>query len=144
MRPGGPGGREDTVLEDIQPGLAATLERLVEERYCTRRGQYQIFSTPDLVLLLEETAIEALAPCLGAHQSSVGSRVDIAHLAPTLLGQRVRCTATVTEVDRRRVVFAIEARDDTEVIATGSHERFVVDLEKFSKRLADKAAAAGH
>lgn len=131
------------MLEDIRPGRAATLERQVEERHCTRRGPYQIFSTPDLVLLLEETAIGALAPCLEAHQSSVGSRVDIAHLAPTLLGQLVRCTATVTEADRRRVVFAIEARDDTDVIATGSHERFVVDLEKFGKRLADKAAAAG-
>jgi len=126
---------------DIREGDSYTLERLVEEKYCTQRGEYRIFSTPDLVLLLEETAMEALAPRLSDGQSSVGSKVEVAHVAPTLLGQRVWCTATVTLVDRRRVVFDIEARDDIETIATGTHERFVVDLDRFSDRLAEKSSA---
>jgi predicted thioesterase len=130
------------MLSEIQAGESHTLERLVEEKYCTTRGAHQIFSTPDLVLLLEETAIELLAPFLPDEQSSVGSKVDIAHTAPTLLGQTVWCTATVTVVDRRRVEFQIEARDDADdAIATGTHERFVVDLGKFEERLAAKAAA---
>lgn len=128
-------------MADLTVGSAATVERLVEERYCTRRGMYDIFSTPDLVLLLEETAIEALAPYLARHQSSVGSRVDVRHVAPTLKGQRVWATATVSEIDRRRVVFDIQVRDDVEDIASATHERFIIDLDKFEARLAEKAAA---
>ncbi|GAB6987269.1 thioesterase family protein [Nocardioides pyridinolyticus] len=127
------------MLEDITVGTAGTLERLITEEYCTTRGDYQIFSTPDLVLLLEAAAIEALAPHLPEGQSSVGTTIDIAHSAATLKGQTVVCTATVTEVDRRRVVFDIVATDEFDTVCTGKHERFVVDLEKFGTRLAEKA-----
>jgi fluoroacetyl-CoA thioesterase len=127
------------MLEDITVGTTGTLERLITEEYCTTRGDYQIFSTPDLVLLLEAAAIEALAPLLPEHQSSVGTTIDIAHSAATLKGQTVSCTATVTEVDRRRIVFDIVATDGIDTVCTGSHERFVVDLEKFGARLAEKA-----
>lgn len=127
------------MLEDITVGTTGTLERLITEEYCTTRGDYQIFSTPDLVLLLEAAAIEALAPHLPEHQSSVGTTIDIAHSAATLKGQTVTCTATVTEVDRRRIVFDIVATDGVDTACTGSHERFVVDLEKFGARLAEKA-----
>lgn len=130
------------MLSELRSGESHTLERLVNVKDCTTRGEYQIFSTPNLVLLLEETAIALLAPFLGDGQSSVGSKVDIAHTAPTLLGQTVTCTATVTLVDRRRVEFDIEVRDDAgDQIAAGMHERFVVDLDKFGDRLAQKAAA---
>jgi predicted thioesterase len=130
------------MISELRAGEAYTLERVIEERYCTTRGEYQIFSTPDLVLLLEAAAIELLQPFLPDEQSSVGSKVEIAHSAPTLLGQTVWCTATVTEVDRRRVEFEIVARDEVDTIATGTHERFVVDLDRFSGRLAEKASAA--
>jgi fluoroacetyl-CoA thioesterase len=123
----------------LEPGVRGVLERTVEAQHCTRRGQFDIFSTPNLVLLLEEAAIEGLAPHLRADQASVGSKIDIAHTAPTLLGQTVTATATVTQVDRRRVVFDIRVEDDTEVIGTGTHERFVVDLPSFEDRLAVKA-----
>jgi fluoroacetyl-CoA thioesterase len=121
------------------PGMSAVLEWTVEDRHCTRRGAYDIFSTPNLVLLLEEAAIEAIAPCLRDGQGSVGSTVDIAHVAPTLKGQRVKATATVTEVDRRRIVFEVVIEDDLEVIGRGTHERFVIDLDRFEPKLADKA-----
>ena len=124
----------------LAPGVQGVLERTVAAEHCTRRGEYDIFSTPNLVLLLEEAAIEALAPYLREDQASVGSKVEIVHSAPTLLGQTVRATATVTEVDRRRVAFEIRVEDDTEVIGTGTHERFVIDLPAFEQRLAAKAA----
>ena len=123
----------------LEPGVQGVLERTVEAQHCTRRGEYDIFSTPNLVLLLEEAAIDGLAPHIRADQASVGTRIDIAHTAPTLLGQTVRATATVTEVDRRRVVFDIRVEDDTEVIGTGTHERFLIDLPSFEDRLAAKA-----
>ncbi|RYC05937.1 thioesterase family protein [Nocardioides zhouii] len=127
------------MLEDITVGTAGTLERLVTDDYCTTRGEYQIFSTPDLVLLLEAAAIEALAPHLTPEQDSVGTTIDIAHQAATLKGQTVTCTATVTEVERRRIRFEITATDEFDTVCTGSHERFVIDLEKFGSRLAEKA-----
>ena len=125
---------------ELAPGVEGVLERVVEAQHCTKRGQYDIFSTPNLVLLLEEAAIEGLAPFLREDQASVGSKVEIVHSAPTLLGQTVRATATVTEVDRRRVAFDIRVEDDTEVIGTGTHERFIIDLPGFETRLEAKAA----
>ena len=123
----------------LEPGVQGVLERTVEAEHCTRRGEYDIFSTPNLVLLLEEAAIEGLAPHIREDQASVGSKVDIAHIAPTLRGQTVRATATVTEVERRRVLFDIRVEDDKELIGTGTHERFVIDLPSFEERLAAKA-----
>jgi fluoroacetyl-CoA thioesterase len=123
----------------LEPGVQGVLERTVEAEHCTRRGEYDIFSTPSLVLLLEEAAIEGLAPHIREDQASVGSKVDIAHIAPTLRGQTVRATATVTEVERRRVLFDIRVEDDQELIGHGTHERFVIDLPSFEDRLAAKA-----
>lgn len=127
----------------IAPGATATIERVVDASQCTRRGEFEIFSTPNLVLLLEETAIEAIAESLDDDQACVGSRVDVAHLAATPRGGTVRATATVTEVDRRRVVFDIVVEDDVEQIGRGMHERFVIDVPKFERRLAEKASALG-
>ena len=126
-------------MTTLETGVQGVLERTVEAEHCTRRGEYDIFSTPNLVLLLEEAAIEGLAPHIRDDQASVGSKVDIAHIAPTLRGQTVRATATVTEVERRRVLFEIRVEDDKELIGTGTHERFVIDLPSFEERLAAKA-----
>lgn len=128
-------------MAELAPGVTATIELLIAKENCTQRGDYHIFSTPELVLLLELTAIKALAPHLSADRSSVGSKVDISHSAPTLLGQRVWSTATVKEVERRRVLFDISVRDEFDTIGTGTHERFIVELDKFSTRLADKRKA---
>jgi len=127
-------------MAELAPGAEGVLERTVEAQHTTRRGDYDIFSTPHLVLLLEEAAIEALAPYLRDDQASVGTKVEVAHTAATLLGQTVKATATVTEVDRRRVVFSIKVADDVEEIGTGTHERFVIDVPGFEERLASKSA----
>lgn len=131
------------MIEDITIGNSATLVKKIELQDCTERGGFHIFATPDLVLLLELTAIQALAPYLPETQSTVGTRVDVAHTAATVLGQTVTCTATVTEIDRRRVVLEITANDGVDDIVAGTHERFIVDLDKFVARLAEKAAAVG-
>ena len=131
------------MIEDLTIGTSGTLIKKIELQDCTERGGFHIFATPDLVLLLELTAIEALAPYLPETQSTVGTRVDVAHTAATVLGQTVTCTATVIEIDRRRVLFEITANDGVDDIVAGTHERFVVDLDKFVARLAEKAAAAG-
>lgn len=129
------------MTHELAPGVQGVLERSVEEQHCTRRGDRDILSTPNLVLFVEEAAIQALAPHLTEDQSSVGSNIQLAHVAPTLRGQRVRATVTVTEVDRRRVSFDVRIEDDVEVIGHGTHERFVIDVPSFAKRLTQKAGA---
>ncbi|MET0524441.1 MAG: thioesterase family protein [Nocardioides sp.] len=130
-------------MTELAPGTEGVLKRTVEQQHTTRRGDYEIFSTPNLVLLLEEAAIEALAPYLREDQASVGTKVEVAHTAATLLGQTVTATATVTEVDRRRVVFSIKVVDDVEEIGSGTHERFIIDLPGFEDRLAKKSSQLG-
>jgi fluoroacetyl-CoA thioesterase len=131
---------ENDPMSELAPGTEGVLERTVEPQHTTRRGDFDIFSTPNLVLLVEEAAIEALAPHLAPDQASVGTKVEVAHTAATLLGQSVKATATVTEVDRRRVVFSIRVVDDVEEIGSGTHERFIIDVPGFEERLAGKAA----
>lgn len=126
------------MTESVAPGAIGALTRMVTRGVTTQRGELHIYSTPNVVLLLEEAAIEALRPHLEEGYDSVGSRVEVAHVAPTLEGQTVTAIATVTEVDRRRVVFDIVVRDEIEEIARGTHERFVIQLDKFTNRLEGK------
>jgi fluoroacetyl-CoA thioesterase len=127
-------------MSEITVGTSYTIDRVVEDKDCTVRGEHKIFATPDLVLLVEAVAIEALAQHLPEGQSSVGSHIDISPVAPTLKGQTVSATTTVTLVDRRRVVFDVEVHDEFDSVSTGSHERYIVDLDKFGQRLDAKAA----
>ncbi|MFG1710864.1 thioesterase family protein [Nonomuraea sp. M3C6] len=121
--------------DQLSPGVSASLTWVVAERHCTRRGDHDIFSTPNLVHLIEDAAIEALAAHLADGEGSVGSKVEIAHVAPTLKGGKVTATATVTEVDRRRVAFAVIAEDANGKVGEGSHERFIINLDKFAAKL---------
>ncbi len=99
-----------------------------------------VFATPALVGLLEETAIGCVAACLEEGAGTVGTSVNVQHLAATPLGMTVTATARLTEVDGRRLVFEVEARDDKEPVATGTHERFLVgSMERFVERASEKA-----
>jgi len=97
-----------------------------------------VLATPIMVLLMENAALEAVRPYLEPGESCVGTHVDIVHLAATPAGQRVIAEATVTEVEGRRVSFAVTARDATEEIGRGRHERIVIDMAGFLKRLKKK------
>jgi predicted thioesterase len=98
-----------------------------------------VFATPALIALLEQTAIAAIAPTLAPGQGSVGTRVDVRHLAATPVGMTVTARAELIEVDGRRLVFTVSARDDVEPIAEGTHERFLVNsMERFLARATTK------
>lgn len=130
------------MTEELHVGATGTLEWVVEEQHCIHRGEYAILSTPNLVMFLEEAAIEALRPYLAPGQSSVGMQVDVRHLASTPRGMRVRAVATVREIDRRRVTFAVVIDDEVERIGEATHDRFIIDLDRFVERLGQKASAA--
>jgi predicted thioesterase len=128
------------MAEGLIPGVTGTLERVVEDEHCTVRGEYAVFSTPAMVSLLEEAADETMRPYLAPGQDSVGVRVDVRHLAATPKGMRVRATATVREVDRRRVTFDVVIEDEVEKVGEATHDRFVIDADRYSDRLKQKAA----
>lgn len=101
----------------------------------------RVLSTPHMIAYMEWSARNAIKAFLDDNEDSVGTSVNIRHLAATPVGMAVRFTATVLEVDDRRVVFHVEARDEKELAGEGTHERFVVNIPKFIARLAGKRTA---
>lgn len=102
---------------------------------------FHVLATPIIVAWAEEAARSLASAHLESGQGTVGTLVTIRHLAATPVGMEVRIKATLREVDGRRLLFDLEARDDKEKIAEGQNERIVVSLAKFRERLAQKQAS---
>ncbi|MDW7651782.1 MAG: thioesterase family protein [Bacillota bacterium] len=103
-------------------------------------GSVPVFATPMLVALMENAAINALLGALPEGQTTVGTKVDVAHTAATPIGQTVTARAQLVETDGRRLVFQVAAEDDNGPVGSGTHERFVVDLEKFLAKVKEKSS----
>ena len=99
-----------------------------------------VFSTPELVRFVEICALEGVRPFLQPGQETVGTHVDIRHLAATPVGMRVTATCVLQALDRRRLSFTFEVHDELDKIGEGTHERFVIDREKQQQRLQEKVA----
>jgi fluoroacetyl-CoA thioesterase len=99
-----------------------------------------VLATPVMIMAMENAALNAIKPYLGAGESAVGTRVDVLHLAATPVGRRVVAAAQVTRVDGRRIEFKIEATDGIAPIGTGTHERMVIDMVRFVERLKQNSA----
>ena len=99
-------------------------------------------ATPVMILIMENAALNAVRPFLEPGESAVGTGINVQHLASTPVGQDVRAEAEVTGVDGRRIEFAVTASDETEEIGRGTHQRVVIDMQRFNDRLARKSTAA--
>ena len=97
-----------------------------------------VFATPMMVAAMENAALNAVRAYLDPGESAVGTVVNVQHLAATPAGHQITADAVVTKVDGRRIEFDVSARDETEEIGKGTHERMVVDLARLDKRLAAK------
>jgi predicted thioesterase len=97
-----------------------------------------VLSTPMLLQLIEEAAVQCLVPVLGADEVTLGAHIDLTHLAPTPVGFIVRTEVEVIGLDGRRVNFAVAAFDEREKIAEGTHERYIVEKARFLANLEDK------
>ncbi len=94
-------------------------------------GALEVFATPAMIALLEETAWKSVQPFLDEGYGTVGTRVDVRHLAATPLGMQVTCESELIEIDRRRLVFKVDVFDESGKIGEGTHERFVIQNDKF-------------
>ena len=103
-------------------------------------GVQEVFGTPCMLALMEKTASESVAPYLEEGCGSVGTQVTISHVAATPIGMTVRCETELTEVDGRRLVFKVAAYDEAGLIGEGTHERFIVQNEKFQTKANNKLA----
>ncbi len=101
-----------------------------------------VLATPWLIAHLEYAARDAIAPCLDENERSVGTFVEIEHLAPAPEGFTVTCRARVIHVDGPVVTFQVEAHDGVEPIARGIHRRRVIDVNRFARRIAKKRSGA--
>jgi fluoroacetyl-CoA thioesterase len=129
---------------DIKPGATAEIGLTVTEDKTAHamgnRGVH-VFATPYVIGLLEDAAGAVMRPHYPPSGGSVGTMVEMKHLAATPVGMKVRAKATLLESDGKRYLFSVEAWDEKEKIAEGRHERFVVpDMERFLARAMKKSA----
>jgi predicted thioesterase len=87
-----------------------------------------------MVGLMEKTCLESVLPYLEPGQDTVGTRVDVSHCKATPVGMKVRCESELVEIDRRRLVFRVAAYDEQGLIGEGTHERFIIDEERFIQK----------
>jgi predicted thioesterase len=128
----------------LAPGLTTTREFAIDrERTIDFMGEEaRVYATPMLVRDIEVTCRELLLAHLDAGEDSVGTRVDIDHLAATLLGMKVAITATLAELKGRAAVFDVSATDGLDTICRGRHARFIANVEQVKQRLLQKRAKA--
>jgi len=131
------------MADQLKVGMTFEKSITVTEEYAARHlaGKgIQLFSTPSMVRLMEECALEGVLPYLQPNQNTVGIRVDVRHLAATPVGMKVTARCTLMEIDRRRLVFQAEVFDELDRVGEGVNERFIVDREKHEQRIAEKVA----
>ena len=100
-----------------------------------------VLATPVMIMAMENAALNAIKPFFEAGESAVGSRVDVSHLAATPVGRTVTAFAEVTAATGRNIEFRVWAMDQAEEIGRGTHARVVIDLAKFTQRLAAKSTS---
>lgn len=125
----------------IKPGLTNEKTWQVERQHLASSfgsGLVDVLATPVLAGFCEETARTAVDPLLPEGQKTVGTHIDLRHLAATPLGMWVTIRAELVAVRDRRLRFRIEARDEMEPIGEAQHERFIIDVERFERRIAEK------
>jgi predicted thioesterase len=124
------------------PGLMGTSEMAVkEEDLVSHLGDMTIhvLSTPRLIQLMEEAAINAIRDILPSDRLSLGTQIKIKHLSATPLGMKVKAHAILKEVQRNRLLFLVDAYDEKEKVAEGEHERVLVSKEHFNQKIQKKS-----
>jgi len=101
-------------------------------------GGLEVFATPAMVALMEKTAAESVQGQLDEGFGTVGTSISVKHTAPTPLSMAVTCESELIEVDGRRLVFELTVNDESGPIGSGSHERFIINNEKFLKKVNEK------
>ena len=128
-------------LSAVKPGLRGEAGLLVSEEHTAPRigsGAIRVLATPVMINLFEAAALDAMERLLPPGYQSLGTVLNIRHIAATPVGMRVTASAVVQKVEGRTVFFRVEARDERELIGDGTHERVVVNVARFDERVQRK------
>lgn len=133
---------------ELKVGLKGATEIVVGTRDTAPHvgsGKIKVLATPVMVNLMEAAALNAVEGLLPEGHQTVGTRLDISHIAATPVGMQVTAHAELVKVDGRRLTFRVSAEDEKETIGEGVHERIVVNVERFDRRTRDKSLQkSGH
>ena len=125
----------------LQIGITGSLEKIVTKEDTAlvhKSGTLEVFATPAMIALIEETAWSSVAGELEEGMATVGTALNVRHLSATPVGMKVTCQTRVKEVDGRRIVFEVEVFDEVNKIGEGEHERFIIQSDKFQKKTDEK------
>ena len=129
-------------LSALRPGLTGTAQLIVAPEHTAPHvgsGRIAVLATPVMINLMEAAALAAVEHLLPAGHQSLGSHLDVSHVAATPVGLKVSATAELTGVEGRTIAFKVEARDEREAIGGGTHRRVVVNVARFDERVQRKA-----
>ena len=125
----------------LAAGICSRQERIVTDTITAKEigsGELPVLATPYLIALAEETAWRSVAEYLEEGQGTVGTRIEFSHVSATPVSMKIWCESTLTEVDRRRLVFSIKVFDECGLIGEGTHERFIIDNGRFMEKAMNK------
>ena len=131
---------------NIKPGLKGSVTLIVAEEHTAPSigsGKVRVLATPVMINLIEAAALAAVEHLLESGYQSLGTHLDVRHIAATPVGMRVTAQAEVVRAEGRTVQFRVEARDERELIGDGHHERVVVNVAKFDQRVQRKLREEG-
>ena len=119
------GATEDVVTtENVASGMSS--------------GGLPVYATPRMIGMMEYTAWSSVEPYMEEGKGTVGTHLDVSHVSASPLGAHIRIESELVEIDRRRLVFSVRAFDDAGLIGEGTHERFIIDNQKFMDRTQSK------
>lgn len=127
------------IERSLKSGLQHTLEMVVAFDDTAAKygsGDLEVLATPALVAFMENAALNLAAPYLSESESTVGTEISVKHLKATATGKKVTCKAVLEEIDGNKLNFKIEAYEDKEMIGVGKHTRYIIDVDRFMRKLA--------
>ncbi len=122
----------------LKVGTKATATTIVSDKNTAqtmKSGSLPVFATPSMVALMEEASCLVIKDYLEIGEGTVGIALNIQHIAPTALKDTVTATSTLSQIDGRKLVFTVEVHDTHKLIGKGTHERFIINNEKFMSKL---------
>ena len=130
-------GTKIEVKPGLEPGLRMELREVVGSQNIASiwgSGALDVYSTPAMIAIMEKASVLAAAPFLPEGCSTVGTALDVRHIASSPLGANIRAEAVLTGVDGRRLSYEVRVWDDKELVGEGRHERFIIDNKKFMEK----------
>jgi len=123
---------------NLKVGMKNESRFIVEEKHTAAAygsGTLYVFSTPAMIGLIENSALNCVDSIIGEKYSTVGIHLDVKHIAATKMGQKVRAISELIEIEGKKLIFKVEAFDEEKKIGEGYHSRYIIDFEKFMNKL---------